>query len=29
MDFKAGLAKTQIAKKYDVTGAYVYQLVNM
>ena len=28
IDFKAGLAKTEIAKKYDVTRAYVYQLVN-
>ena len=29
MDFKSGLAKTEIAKKYDVTRAYVYQLVSM
>ena len=28
IDFKAGLAKTEIAKKYCVTRAYVYQLVN-
>jgi len=29
MDFENGLAKTEIAKKYGVTRAYVYQLVNM
>ena len=29
VDFNAGLAKTEIAKKYDVTRAYVYQLVNV
>ena len=28
MDFNSGIAKTEIAKKYDVTRAYVYQLVN-
>ena len=28
IDFKAGLAKTEIAQKYGVTRAYVYQLVN-
>ena len=27
MDFNAGLAKTEIAEKYGVTRAYVYQLV--
>jgi DNA invertase Pin-like site-specific DNA recombinase len=26
MDFNVGVAKTEIAKKYDVTRAYVYQL---
>jgi DNA-directed RNA polymerase specialized sigma subunit len=29
LDFENGLAKTEIAKKYGVTRAYVYQLVNM
>jgi DNA invertase Pin-like site-specific DNA recombinase len=29
IDFKSGLAKTEIAEKYDVTRAYVYQLVNV
>jgi DNA invertase Pin-like site-specific DNA recombinase len=29
IDFENGLAKTEIAKKYGVTRAYVYQLVNM
>jgi DNA invertase Pin-like site-specific DNA recombinase len=28
MDFNAGLAKTEIAEKYGITRAYVYQLVN-
>ena len=28
MDLNAGVAKTEIAKKYDVTLAYVYQLVS-
>ena len=28
VDFNAGVAKTEIAKKYDVTRAYVYQLVS-
>jgi DNA invertase Pin-like site-specific DNA recombinase len=28
-DFNAGLAKTEIAKKYSVTRAYVYQLMNV
>ena len=27
IDFNSGVAKTEIAKKYDVTRAYVYQLV--
>ncbi len=29
IDFENGLAKTEIAKKYGVTRAYVYQLVNV
>ena len=29
IDFNTGLAKTEIAKKYGVTRAYVYQLVNV
>lgn len=29
LDFESGLPKTEIAKKYGVTRAYVYQLVNM
>ena len=29
IDFKNGLEKTEIAKKYGVTRSYVYQLVNM
>lgn len=29
IDFENGLAKTEIAKKYGVTRAYVYQLVNL
>ena len=29
MDFNVGVAKTEIAKKYGVTRAYVYQLVNV
>ena len=29
IDFENGLAKTEIAKKYGITRAYVYQLVNM
>ena len=29
VDFKSGVAKTEIAKKYDVTRPYVYQLVNV
>ena len=29
MDFENGLAKTEIAKRYGVTRAYVYQLVSM
>ena len=29
LDFESGLPKTEIAKKYGVTRAYVYQLVNL
>ena len=29
LDFESGLPKTEIAKKYGVTRAYVYQLVNV
>lgn len=28
IDFNAGVAKTEIAEKYGVTRAYVYQLVS-
>jgi hypothetical protein len=28
LEFNAGVAKTEIAKKYSVTRAYVYQLIN-
>jgi DNA invertase Pin-like site-specific DNA recombinase len=29
MDFNAGLAKTEIAEKYGITRAYVYQLMSV